>query len=640
MAVKMWLAAILFLGFLAPVCMAQEAAPSAEELAKEQEAREAMAYTLLDQVISDAQSLSLPENRITAVTRAGGLLWKRDEVRARALFNETAAAVRDLFNSLDPRDQEYNNEYRSALNSRRDFLIVVSELDPKLAYDLMLATRPSEPAQTEQQGRFRGRFEPNSESELEMRLLAEVGASDPALALKSAQEMLGKGQFPNSLLRTLETIRRGDPRMAEKLSDSLIEKLTSETMLKGTDATNLALSMLRPGPIPPETKNQKSQPSTQENGAVQYLSESAYQKLLQNAVTAGLGYQAQNNSRGANNRRTGQRGPGGFQPAVPTEQDLAQANARRLYTSLSSLMPQIEKHLPNKAPLVKQKIAQSGDANQLQQRQMLAELNRMAREGTVDSILQAAGSAPPELQPRFYQQAAIKALNDGNPEMAEQIAGRFLSEPLRNQLNQAIERQKARKVALAGNLDQMRQSLQKLRSDEERVDMLTRLAVDASSRKDEKLAIELMSEARSLINKPVQNYRQMDARLKVARAYAVIDPAAGFEIIESGIARLNDLLPAAAALSGFEVRIFKQGELPLAGNSNLHRMINAFADELEALARQDFERARQASDMFQQTEPRIIARLSVIRGALGQQSGRALAAGGPSRNAGPRGRRP
>ena len=55
--------------------------------------------------------------------------------------------------------------------------------------------------------------------------------------------------------------------------------------------------------------------------------------------------------------------------------------------------------------------------------------------------------------------------------------------------------------------------------------------------------------------------------------------------------QLNELLSAAALLSGFEVDIFKDGELPLKRGSTLSSVITRYGEELGTLAKSDFERA-------------------------------------------------
>ena len=60
------------------ITTAQQVAPqqtTTEEQAKAKAELEKKAYSLLEQVISDAQSLRLPENRVRVQITAGDLLW-------------------------------------------------------------------------------------------------------------------------------------------------------------------------------------------------------------------------------------------------------------------------------------------------------------------------------------------------------------------------------------------------------------------------------------------------------------------------------------------------------------------------------------------------------------------------------------
>ena len=49
-----------------------------------------------------------------------------------------------------------------------------------------------------------------------------------------------------------------------------------------------------------------------------------------------------------------------------------------------------------------------------------------------------------------------------------------------------------------------------------------------------------------------------------------------FDLIESGIAQLNELLAASAVVDGFEAEVFREGELPLQGVSELSNMVARF----------------------------------------------------------------
>ena len=107
--------------------------------------------------------------------------------------------------------------------------------------------------------------------------------------------------------------------------------------------------------------------------------------------------------------------------------------------------------------------------------------------------------------------------------------------------------------------------------------------------------------------------------MRVADAYASLDSRRSFEVLEVGISQLNELLSAAQVLNGFEVDIFKDGELSLRGGNDLVGMVARYGQALASLAKVDFDRARLTAERFQLMEPRMNARLSIIQNVLGAQ---------------------
>src|SRR5437763_12018277 len=86
----------------------QEKQQKALEMKKELERK---TFALLDEVISGAATLKLPENRALVLSSAADLLWARDEKRARALFKE---AINTLNSVSVPFDGKMKDEERSA----------------------------------------------------------------------------------------------------------------------------------------------------------------------------------------------------------------------------------------------------------------------------------------------------------------------------------------------------------------------------------------------------------------------------------------------------------------------------------------------------------------------------------------------
>ena len=91
-----------------PAQPAQQQQPSTEELDKQKAEREKNAYRLLDQVIDEAQSLRLVENRVRIQINAADMLWDQNQGRARSLFASAAEGIAEL-----TRTQAANNNRRN-----------------------------------------------------------------------------------------------------------------------------------------------------------------------------------------------------------------------------------------------------------------------------------------------------------------------------------------------------------------------------------------------------------------------------------------------------------------------------------------------------------------------------------------------
>ena len=141
----------------------------------------------------------------------------------------------------------------------------------------------------------------------------------------------------------------------------------------------------------------------------------------------------------------------------------------------------------------------------------------------------------------------------------------------------------------------------------------------ATAKDDQKLALSLLNEARNIVNKRAGSYQDFADQLKVAESFASLDLKQSFEVLESGIAQLNEILAAAVVVNGFEAEVFREGELPLRGGSELGNMVARYGSVLGALAKLDFDGARMTADKFQLTEARLLTRLLIAQQVLGGQ---------------------
>lgn len=626
------LALALFYAAASPA-LAQEPTqkPTDEELAKEKAEREKNAYRLLDQVIDEAQSLRLTENRVRVQINAADALWDKNQGRARSLFTMAADGLAELTRNPQMSGNRPNsgqNQDRRAFQLRQELVLAAAKHDAQLAYQLLAATKPAAPvAQTNNPvGPRQPMVDP--EDNLEQMLLGRIAALDPKLAAQNAEQMMEKGQFPRSLTEVIARLSQQDQEAGAKLADKTVKKIQASNILTNNEAVMLAQQMLNSGIRQPAADTAAVNPLPAgvplPRGPV--LEQSAYVDLLSTVIDAALkvSLPSQNPQQRPATGAAGtpQRGriqlPNTQSPVVvnrpggPTPEQTEQMNARRLLAAMMIAMPVIEQQLPSKAQAVRQKLTELGIGN-------LGNLGQPVPSPsgapTTDALVQAAINAPPQMQTRLYQQAAFRALEEGNTDRARQIATDHLPANTRESVLQRIEFRELVKKADSARFEEIRQAVNRLQTDNEKLELLLQLAVDAQ-KTNQKLAGQLLDEARQLTNRRATNYDHFNQQLRVAHAFVTVDPARSFEVLEPAISHLNELLSAAAILNGFEISMFRDGEMTMQGGSGLTSTITRFGQELATLARTDFERADTLAGRFQMTEPRIMTRLLIVQGLL------------------------
>jgi len=185
-----------------------------------------------------------------------------------------------------------------------------------------------------------------------------------------------------------------------------------------------------------------------------------------------------------------------------------------------------------------------------------------------------------------------------------------------------VDKQTLAASASQGKLDETRRYLSRAASNEERIAALTQLATAVAQKGDRKVALQLLEEARNLIPGRARYSRQMLAQLLIARAYATVEPAQSFAMLESSIDQLNELIAAGILLGEFfgEEEVIQNDELVI---QPVVQMVEAFQQQygrdLSLLARANFTRTQDAAEKFQRYEVRLLARLLVVQSVLATQ---------------------
>jgi hypothetical protein len=594
--------------------------PDPQQQQEEKAKLEKKAIALLEQVVTESQTMKLPENRIRVQISAGDMLWDKSAPRARGLLTDAGALLGQMMLEVDRTDR---NDVQTLNQLRQELVLTAGRHDAELGYQLLRSTQQQQTPANNAPGQGR-RFNFDQGNNLEQNLLATIATTDPKFAYQKAVESLDKGEFPTALNSILTQLQTKDAELFKKLSDKTLGRLASDSLLASREATSVAVNLLLPGPRATNTSGAPATADANANARATsaILNESAYHDLMDNAITAALSVtsagQLVNNPRGGGGARVF-RGPQAQQQqqTQPSDDQTRQNNARTILFSLQSMLPQIDQYVPERASSVRQKLTDLG----INSNSMVSFGNQMRaamQQGTSDSLETAAKTAPPQMQSRLYQQAAQKAVDEGNTDKALQIANDHLDESGRNSIMQAVDFKKLTTTASPEKLNEIKAKLAALPSDSDRVKYLADLAT-ATEKDNPKLALKFLEDARNLVTKRATSYKDFEDQIKVADAYASIQPKSSFEIMDMGINQLNELLTAATVLNGFEVDMFKDGELSLRSDSDLVGMVARYGEELASLAKVDFDGARMTADKFQLPEPRMNARLSIVQSILGTQ---------------------
>lgn len=575
--------------------------PDSNETARTEAERRAelekRAVALLREAVADAQGLKLFENRVRPQITAAMLLWARDETAARALFKSVAEALAAYGDALDPEDQQFYNNAQGVSRIRSELIQAVSQNDPKLALEYLRSTRMRHADALQASG-----YEQETpERQLELTLAARIASQDPAYALRMAEQSLAKSPTP-SLISVLNGLRAKDPATASKLASEIVERLRVEDLTNRYEVSSLASQLL--SLVPADTQQQQSAtPVVIVDGPSSVVLQRTGDTALQAAPPIPL-----------MNGRT---------RAELVEKLLAaaasdtpnQSSAFNLNNVLRTLLPEIEKTNPARADALRRR-ADALEQSFNPQANIWRPYKQVSETGTVDAMLEAAQKAPPEVRESLYQQAAWKAFNEGDAERARQIVDNISNPQQRGQMRRNFEMQSYWRAVQQGNYAEAHASVARLTTFDEKASALMQIATSALSKGDVKVASQMLEEARSLAYAQPGSFQQFGMQMQIATAYAQLDSGESFEMVESSVARLNELLDSAASLEGFGQESFKEGELRPQYGYAWNELVNQCAATLAVLAPADFERASNDAKSFRRADVRAAAELQLAQRVL------------------------
>jgi hypothetical protein len=519
-------------------------------------------FDLLESISDQAANLHSSTNRIRASCAIADLIWTRDEKRARSLFTAAIAQLATRIGEIDYSEMESYQEVIRLQQSRQELLLRVAARDPEMAVNALSQTRL--PVDIN-----RGFANPQGELALEMTLANLLAARNPATALKLARAGLARGVSWNSI-SFLTQLYQKDPKSAQAFFAEIVARIKQDNVARNPELANNAWTLLSAFQ-PPQAD------------------EDTYRDLL-NSVLASM-------------------------MSLDRETQNGISMSQNFYYQLERMLPIVEKYAPARSSELRN-WSQTVERTLDPQAKMYQDLGRISQTGSVEDMLALAAKYPPEFQNLLYQNAAWKAASEGNYDRANEISG-LISDPVqRRQTRDQIEARAAGGKE-EGRVAQARALVDKARTVNRKIELITQLANSLAAAGDKKGALELLADGKTLLAATPSSTLQINAQLRLAQTYIALDIDQAFAILQPILLKLNELVSAAAVLDGIDFRYLKEGEWEMPGANNLGAIVTTFDQTLSSLARSDFDRARKLTDQIERPELRTLIQIDLAQVALG-----------------------
>ena len=583
---------------------AQEGAPTESQAEKDkaQQEKEKKAVALVENIAGQISLLKNPDNRALSLASVADLLWKRDEKRARQLFRQSADEIVAANNM--PAAENASTEgfaFGSGRNAspRADILRTVAARDAEFALELLYATRPANvaaalasysraqpknsasaksPADSMEQ--MQNRFAAENELRLEQSFSEKAAENDPQLAAKMLRESISKNGVTTSVFGILQKINSKDNELAVKLLNEVNQKLVAESFDGAQEKTSLAVQFLRQFYLDAD----KNAPKAKETKVLKL--EAAAAKELANKIADGL-------------------------------LKIDSSRSMEIYFLMRTAMPVLEKTIPERAALLKQK----QDSMKKSLPEEMTKFDDIFDGGnqSAEKMVSNAAKMPAQVRGFMYRNAVNQAVKDGN------------TDAVRASLNQAPEG-KERDDAIAyldsklaetkikdGKTDEARKIIDSLGSTKEKVERLVQMAISfqqKNTKEDKETAAKLMTEARGLIDYSPEDEDGANDFLRIVSGYAYVEPANAFSMLDAFADQVNELVNASATVAKFDKnnQNFKNGELILTrGLPRIGGKVLGYGKEAQLLASDDMDRLQNIAGKLQRPDAQILLKIYIAQ---------------------------
>jgi hypothetical protein len=592
---------VLFLLFCAALPAQETASPTESKTEKEkaQKELEKQVLKMLDQAVGDAGTLKLATNRAIVYAIAGDLYWKFDEKRARELFRNAAndvmvgnlEAEKEKKDSDDPFTQLYDFS-----DVRNEILPLVAKHDADLALDLLVQTRPAKITEAlakaiqpnaKQEGGMMN-FNPDQyrvqqEIALEQRFAVLAAEQNPDKAIKLIKDSLAKGISWN-VLPLLQKLTQKDQKKAADLADEIVKKIADTDLTKKREDLSAAIRFLQYATDPnAQTKaNQK-------------------QFKFSDAQAKDIAIKIANTF---------------LQPS----------NSLEIAMAMTQAMSSLEKLVPEKMPLLKQRQTEAAKNLPPEIKQMQQQQKIWNPASTPEEILAEIPKLNEANRTFAYSSLANKISQIEDEERAKKLIEQIPDEKARSQAAEQYQSAKISRTAKDGKLDEAKKMIGGLNKKKTQIQKLVALSLEFHKKggeEDRKTAAGLMKDAKNLANEYPEDEDELNDLMEVVKGYAVVNPIEAFRIFEPIVDQINDFVQATAILSKYNKRnrAFKKGELVMkvSGYSWDGFLLFRYISQIQSLGKADLNRTNSLADKFGRTDARTIVKLFVAQGFLQEE---------------------
>jgi hypothetical protein len=516
-----------------------------------------LAETLAEQVLN----LHATTNRIRAESQVADILWARDEKRARTLFTAAVSQLASQISDLDYADPEVYNEMSRINGLRQELLTRIAPHDGDMAIEALNRTHFPGDNRT----RYGGNWTASTEANLEMFLANVIAAKNPEAALKLARASLSRG-VSNNVISFLPRLYQKDANSAKSFYQEIVSRIKDDNPNRNPELASNAWTLL----------NTFQPPQADDD---------TYRDLLTTMLTSILSINRQ------------------------TQQGMNQA--QNMYYQIERIVPLVEKYAPSRSAELREwsrGLEKTLDPNA----QIYQEIRRVSEKGSADDILALAAKYPPEFQSLLYQNAAWKAVGNGDTAHAKEIAEKISDPVQRRQVMDQLDNQAARAAEGNNKVVEARRLSEKAPTVNRKIEILLQSALSLAA-SDKKAALDLLSEAKSVLASTPQSAAELNAQIQLIQAYLRLDPDQAFALLQPLLVRLNDLVAAAVILDGVDYHYLKDGEWVMEGGNALGNLVLSLNRMLAGLGRVDFDRARTLADQIGRPEMRVMMEIDLVQ---------------------------